>query len=458
MTKIDDLVKGRSPRREPAAPQRPEPQWEAPDAPRDRNVDVDDDDEEERGYAALPAGTLTDYAQRLQERRRSLLRRMVIQLSIFVLLPTLLVGVYYGTIASPRYLSEARLTVQAKSEAVTSMFSAFLGPTGGSAAKELYILQNYITSPEALGNLDKWLDLRGHYSSEQVDWWSRLKSDASEEDFQAYYADRIEAEIATDGEILTIRAEAFEPELATSIAESLLSLSEELLNKLAERAREDAVSFARREVATAEERLRDIRLRLLDFRNLHGELNPVNSAATISGIVATIEQDLASARAELAQLRTFMQEDSPRVIALRTRIAILQSQMGTERSRLATPDGGTGAARQERPATTPSPSPNARPAQEGEIYSTILNGYETLLIEEEFARRAYEAAFTGLEVARADAARKHSYIVDFVPPGVPQEALRPERLTETATAFAVLLVGYLIGGFLIGALREHARL
>lgn len=443
MTKTDDLARRRSPRRKTQVPDRREPRWDEPAEPLD---DEEDEDDDERPRPVLTA-TQTDYADRLHERRRALVRRMILRLSVFVLLPTLLVAMYHAFIASPRYVSEARVTVHAKDEAATSMFSAFLGVAGSSGSKEIYVLQNYVTSPEALGTLDQWLNIRGHYSGDGVDWWSRLDEDASKEKLADYYAARVEAEIEPDGQILIIRTEAFDPEFSASLSQSLLTLSEELLNKMAERAREDAVSFARRELATAEDRLRGIRLKLLEFRNQHGELNPQSTAATITGIVSTMEQQLASARAELAQVQSFMQSDSPKVIALRTRIGTLERQIAAERSRLAAPE-------EKRPAAQPA-LPSA--AKDGQVYAEILNAYEALLIEEEFARLAFEAAFTGLEVARADAARKHSYIVDFVSPHVPEEAIRPDGLTETLTAFAMLLIGYLVVGFLISAIREHAR-
>lgn len=445
MTKVDDLDRRRSPRRKPQVPARREPKWTEPADPLVEEEGEDDD----RPRPIILAGSQTDYAERLHERRRSLVRQMVIRLSVFVLLPTLLVGVYYAFIASPRYVSEARLTIHAKEEAATSVFSAFVGVAGSSGTKEIYVLQNYITSPEALVTLDQWLNIRGHYSDDSVDWWSRLDPDASKEEMAKYFAKRVEAEIEPDGQILIIRTEGFDPEFSASLAHSLLTLSEELLNKMAERAREDAVSFARRELTNAEDRLREVRLRILDFRNQHGELNPESTAATITGIVAGMEQELAAGRAELAQVQSYMQSDSAKVIALRTKIATLERQIAAERDRLASPEG-------RRPPPKPS-RPTTPVAKGGQVYAEILNAYQALVVEEEFARRAYEAAFSGLEVARADAARKHSYIIDFVSPSVPQEAIRPEGLLDTATAFAVLLVCYLVIGFLISAIREHAR-
>ena len=61
--------------------------------------------------------------------------------------------------------------------------------------------------------------------------------------------------------IIDVTARAFTPEDAHAIAEAILAESSALVNQLADQAREDAVRFAREELAEAEAHLAEMRRR-----------------------------------------------------------------------------------------------------------------------------------------------------------------------------------------------------
>jgi capsule polysaccharide export protein KpsE/RkpR len=77
-------------------------------------------------------------------------------------------------------------------------------------------------------------------------------------------------------------------------------------------------------------------------------------------------------------------------------------------------------------------------------------------LEQEFAKEAYLAAQQGVAVARADAARKLNYLVDFVAPSRPDRPTRWFAITYVATAFLGSLFLYAVGSLIIGALRDQA--
>jgi len=85
----------------------------------------------------------------------------------------------------------------------------------------------------------------------------------------------------------------------------------------------------------------------------------------------------------------------------------------------------------------------------------VLAEYSSLQLEQEFAKNAYMAAQQGLTVARADAATKQNYLVDFVPPTLPERMSYLYPLQMTATVFLSMLLVLTFGSLVMGAARDQ---
>lgn len=353
-----------------------------------------------------------------------------------VVLPVTFSVIYYGFWASDRYVSQSLLTVRSADAQIATAFGGLLGSLGANTgAVDGYVVQEYIQSRGVVAQLQDQLDLKVMYSVPEADVFSRIADDATMDDLYDYYLDRIDVYFDATANVVHLEVQAFRPEDAKRIGDAVVKLSDDMVNRISQESRMDAVKFAREEVALAEDRLRENRMVLYRFREEHGELDPVSSAAAIGGIVASLEGELSRYKTELASLRSYMREDSPQIAGVKARIAAIEQQMQAERGRL----------------TNSSDDPKL-------TFSDLLAEYERLLIEEEFAKSAYTSAISALEVARADANRKQAYLVAFVEPSMPADASKPDRL--------LIIVSFLLGGLLaygllmlIGAaIREHARI
>lgn len=353
-----------------------------------------------------------------------------------VIVPSVLATLYFGLWASDRYVSNTLMTVRTSDSPIASAFSGLLGTLGSQTGLvDGYVVEEYIQSHEIAAKLQNLVDLRSIYSAEEGDYWSRLDPDVSFEDFFAYYLSRIDVYFDSEANVVHLDVQAYRPEDAQRIAEAIVKLSDDMVNRISEQSRADAVKFAAEEVTLAENRLRENRLTLYRFREEHGELDPVRSAEAIGGIVSKLEEELARYKTELASLRSYMREDSAQIAGVKARIGAIEQQLKAERGRLtSSPDD---------PATT---------------YSDLLADYERLLIEEEFARSAYTSAVSALEVARADAARKQAYLVAFVEPSLPDAASKPDRLLIVVSVLACGLLAYGLLMLIGAAIKEHARI
>jgi len=125
-----------------------------------------------------------------------------------------------------------------------------------------------------------------------------------------------------------------------------------------------------------------------------------------------------------------MRADSPVVVNLKNRINALERQLGIERGRLS---GGT----------------------EGTALSGLIESYQPLILEQEIAQQQYASALSSLELARVEAQRKKQYLVTFIRPNLPDQALEPRRLNRILTVALFSFLIYLIGGLMWSALKDH---
>lgn len=137
--------------------------------------------------------------------------------------------VYWGLVASDRYVSEAHIVVPRIDVAgAPSMDIGTLltGATGGGRGDQL-LLRSYLLSVDMLNRLDKALGLRAHYSDSRRDLLSRLWSaDISQEWFYRYFLSRVSVEYDDYSGVLVVRAQAYDPQTAHAIASMLLEEGE----------------------------------------------------------------------------------------------------------------------------------------------------------------------------------------------------------------------------------------
>lgn len=369
------------------------------------------------------------------EKKRSNMRRLFLRLATFTVLPTLLAALYFGLIVTDRYVSEFQMTVNSQDGGVMSMFSSILGSSSSGSGQENYIIEEFIQSQAALAKLDELLDLRGHYSQDFVDTFSRLDADATNEEFLAYYRSRISVDNDTTSMIITVQMQAFSPDMAKTISDLLIALCEDLVNNLNEQSRLDTLAFSQDELNRAEERFRNVRKEIYSFRNREGDIDPVQSAAAISAIITSLESQVTEARVQIARDGAYMRPDSVRISSLNDKLNALTDQVEIERKRLVS---------------------TKDEAVDQSQYVQLLSEYESLLIEEGLAQGNYQAANQANQIARSEAAKKqYVYLIAFAPPVLPDESLEPQRLYSILVVFVGSLIFYMLGSFTWAAVREH---
>ncbi|MGX9962103.1 capsule biosynthesis protein [Roseomonas sp. F4] len=355
---------------------------------------------------------------------------------LLVLLPTLLVGLYYATYATDMYEAEARILVRGRPGASSSGaggIASILGASAGSmrpGAEEAQAVTSFVDSLSAVDGLRQRLDLPAIWRRPEADRISRLwYEDPEAERLLRYYRRRVSVAYDLETSIITLKVLAYRADDARMLAEALLTMSEDLVNRFSARTSEDTLRVGREEVAIAEQRVVAARAALTSFREREQTLDPTASVGTAVETVGRLEGALAQTRAELQEKQAFMRPDNPQIQVLNNRIAALQAQIATERARRTRGD---------------------------ETLTQQLSGYERLQLEREFAERVYSSAIGSLEAARADAQRQQVFLMRVVEPILPERATFPKAMFNTITLLVALTVLYAIGWLVIAGAREHA--
>lgn len=269
-----------------------------------------------RGLPALP--------QRKPQSRRGLLLSFI----LCVVLPTALIAGYYYLMAADQYVSQFKFAVIESNPVLpgippsmtTTSPSAQMGgggamtlmaAAGGSmmmpganATMQNYVVTDYLLSRQIVEELQKKINIRALYDSATAkdDLWARFDVKLPMERFVRYWNRMVTATYDPMTGVADVTIRAFAPQDALLIAESMVTLSEDLVNAIAKRPQVDSVRFAEGEVKRAEVRMERAREALKDYRLQEGVIDPTGALSTNIALVQALRSQLVQQQADLASL------------------------------------------------------------------------------------------------------------------------------------------------------------
>jgi capsular polysaccharide transport system permease protein len=387
--------------------------------------------------------------RRLQEESsRSLARTrqpwLLLSLLACIALPTLLASLYYLLIVADRYASEARFAVRNNEPQAADALGLIAGMPSSQNVSDSYIVADYIVGRDMVDALAQRLPLAEIYRADEADFFSRLGRDVSSEELVEYWQKRVNVFFDPTKNTIAVEVQAFRPEDAQAIAGEVVEVARLLVNELSAQSRRDAVQFAAVEVARAELRVRGAREAMRAFRVAHNELDPAQSAEATLGIAAELEAERSRLASQLASIAGYLADDAPSVQMLRSRIGALDSEIARIQGQIS---GGT---------LLRGTSDAGGEAGDGEALADVIGQYQELLLDQEFAEKAYTAAMGSLERARTEANRTQSYLAIFGTPSAAEDAAYPHRGLNILIVFVMASVLWAIGALGFLTIRDHA--
>lgn len=347
-----------------------------------------------------------------------------------VVLPTLGTAWYLWTRALDQYASHVGFSVRTAETAPAVEFLGGITELSGGSGDDAEIIYEFIQSENLLRAVRDDLDL--------VAIWSRpgdpvftLPEDTRIEAMRRYWRRMVNVFYDSASGLIEVRVKAFDPADAQAIAARIYEESSRLINELSAIAREDTTRYAREELTRAVERLRQARSTLTAFRSQTQIVDPQADAEGFTGLLATLQSQLAAALIELDLVSSTAAEGDPRIVQAQRRVEVIEERI-----------------RQERAEVSGS-------ANEEDGYSALVGEFEALSVDLRFAEQAYLTALAAYDLAVSEAQRKSRYLAAYITPTQAETPLYPRRwmLLGLVTGSAFILWALLTMAFY--ALRDR---
>ncbi len=360
-------------------------------------------------------------------RRRTWLARSAIA---FILGPALLYALYLILLAPAQFQTSTAFAVRGAEAAPMDALGALGISAPSSNTLDARIVEEYIRSDAMVEDLRARYGFNEAYSRFTLDPFSFLPSNADREDATRFWRGKVRVMHDAASQSATVQVSAFTPEDSLRLSQGVLTLSEELVNRLSDRAMDDLMAAADREIERKREEYEAARDRLAEYQGQRFSGVDVSTPAQQAmALVGNIDGQLAQKRTELATMSQTYQPDAPQLTGLRREIAALEA----ERARAV-----------QRAMSTPGEQATGRQIEA-----------QAVLLDYEVAQQAYVAALQAAESVRRQAVNDRKYVVAYVPPREPEQSNWWRRL---GNVFAVLIGAALlwgIGALIYSIIRDH---
>ncbi len=348
-----------------------------------------------------------------------------------ILVPTLALLAYWTFIYDRVYEAEVVLLPRTSESSASGAASALLGAAASSTDLDSRMLAHYIASPDMLTLLDADLGLRAAFTSTEIHRLQRLRTDATADEFLAYYRARVRV-IVDSSAIMRVQAKAFSGDAALAMANRIIHHAEAKLNAVSVQMAAKQVEFIQGEVSKAEALFKDRSARLTRQQNTSGLLDPSKYSEELMKIIARLESELAQQRATLAGKESFISPQSPQLSLTRAHIEALVAGIASQRERLS----GTGSGSDAR-------------------FSEAIMQFNEVALEAEFAAKTYAASLLALQAAHAEAALGVRTLVVISRPDRLEVPAYPRLGYWTLTALALFSILLVLGHLLHATVMSH---
>jgi len=348
------------------------------------------------------------------------------------LLASLAAAFYWGIVASDIYVSEAHVIIQrtdlAGGQAMD--FAGLFGNIGGGGRTDQLLLRDYLLSADMLKKLDARLNLRGHYSDWHRDPLSRMWfEDTPLELFHRHFLSMVSVEFDDYAGVLVIKAQGYDPKTAHALAAMLVEEGEQYMNVMAQDLARDQVTFLEKQAGDMSTRSIRARHAVLNYQNRKGLVSPQGTADSLAAIIGRLDGQLAELRTRRTAMLGYLMPDSTNIAEINLQIAAVENQIRLEQGRLVSPNG--------------------------KMLNSIVEEFQRLQMNAEFAQDVYRTALVALEKGRIEATRTLKKVSVLQAPTEPQYPLEPRRIYNTVVfALAALLLAGVVQ-LLAAIIRDH---
>lgn len=329
-----------------------------------------------------------------------------------------------------RYISSANVIIQSPDIAPPTLsLSSMMSNTAPVDNSDLLYLREFLMSTDALKKLNEVVDLRAHYSSEEIDWLNRLDESEPYEFFHEYYLKRVQITLDSYSNVLDVSAAAYSPDVAQKIVETLLIIGEKHMNSMGQKLALEQVSFIEKQVDVLAQELEIAQQNVLQYQNKQGLISPTQSTESLFAITTQLNAELIKLKAEKSALSRVLSPKSPEMKKLDSQISALNEQIILEKEKM-TGDSSL-------------------------ALNKVSAEYNALLLKAQFAQEIYANSLATLEATRVEAARKLKQVSILQSPTKPDYPIDPNRLYMILVSNIFIILLAIVFSLMWVVIKDH---
>ncbi|MEM8699903.1 MAG: hypothetical protein AAGF44_12070, partial [Pseudomonadota bacterium] len=313
------------------------------------------------------------------------------------------------------------------------LFSGMFGGGAGNA-QDAVAVEKFILSRDVLRRLEDEHGFIAHYKDPDFDYFHRLSADTSFEEAFELYNKMVKVTFDPTEGVLLLAVKAADPVDAQRFGQAIIDYSEEMVDQLSDRLRQDALSTAVSKREETEGRVKRAREAVAELRNQQEVFSIPAEVERKLSIVTQLEVQLVEKQNSLQNRRQFAPESDSRIQALLVEISTLERRIADMKSEITSATGDT---------------------QSLAGQNIALEG---ALAELEIAMTIMTAAIQAEQTAEAEANRQHRYLALVDSPSMPDKSSYPKKLQTLALFFLIFLGGYILLTLTISLIREQANI
>lgn len=364
---------------------------------------------------------------------------------ICVIAPLVVTWFYITQVATQQYSASFSYVMQgsggsagtANSDGTVSTSPTSTGASMAEMMVANFMVSDYLSSPQAITDIEQKLDLRAMFSQSRIDRLARLPEDASQETLARFWQGQISTNFDMMTGLTTVTIRAFSPEDARALAAEMVVLSENLINELNLRPLADSVTFLESQVAASVKRLQAARDAVQAFRSKYLSIDPAAEASMTDLLVGKLTDQYVSVTTQIAVLSSQLTEDAPSVTQLERQAAAIADEIVKARQRVA--------------QSSAELSNISSPAS----YAAQLQEFQNLQLELTIATSNYQSTESALNAAKQRLSQQHFYVLTYVQPSAPQTSNYPDLFRALIIVLAVSLCFWIVSTLVALSLRDH---
>ncbi len=344
--------------------------------------------------------------------------------------PVIISAFYYFIIASDIYVSESEFSIYKSQDSIAQLDGlSSLGLNIDSVSnKDLLIVKEFILSKSLIKTLQSEIDLKKIYSHSNVDSYSRLKNNPNNDEFLKYYMEMVTIGINRDASLITLQTKAFKPEEALLINQKIIFHAEKFINELSARIKEDSLRQAQKILKEVEQEIFNNKEKTSKFRQKNKMFDPTMELQSSFEFIGALQSTKAGLIADRSQSQSTFKNNSFEIKNKNKSIANIDREIEKTKRVLLKKD---------------------------EDERDVLEKFEFLKLEGEFAMKKYELALFSLEETYRSMKTQGKYLVQIENPTLPDSAIEPRRMNEVLTVFFITFIGLSLAGLILSGIKDH---